>query len=82
MKRIAIEEHFCTEDLAENYRLISEGKYPVPEVIKDEEMLDIEIKWLPTSRYAMPNADTVLSKLLDIQEIRLREMDEAGIDIS
>jgi len=76
MKRISIEEHFSTEEHLDHLRSILEKKYPVPEVIEEEKTLDRELPFLSAS--AKQNE---VSRLLDIGEGRLAEMDEAGIDM-
>lgn len=53
-------------------RAILEKKYPVSEVIEEEKAIESEIGWLSTP---------FSGKLLDVGEGRLREMDEAGIDM-
>lgn len=79
MKRIAIEEHFRTEYYLDY--LQSRKKYPKLESIVDEKgnqawRLRISAKewkpWLPKP---------IMSKLCDIGEVRLKEMDEAGVNV-
>ena len=72
MKTIAIEEHFSTDQHMNFSRAILEKKYPVTEVIEEEKAIASEIVWLST-----PFSD----KLLDVGEGRLREIDEAGIEM-
>ena len=76
MKRITIEEHFSTEEHLAYLRSILEKKYPVPEVIQEEKILDRELPFLSPSA-----KENEVSRLLDIGEGRLMEMDEAGIDM-
>jgi len=78
MKKIAIEEHFTTEEHLDYLRSIFEKKYPVPEVIQEEKAFDSELPYLFTP---MRDADTITARLLDVGEGRLMEMDEAGIDM-
>ncbi|MFC1908357.1 amidohydrolase family protein [Chloroflexota bacterium] len=78
MKKITIEEHFSTDEHLDLIRSILEKNYPIPEVIQEEEFLDIETPFLSSIR---PNADIIKDKLLDIGSGRLREMDEDGIDM-
>jgi 2,3-dihydroxybenzoate decarboxylase len=75
MKKIAIEEHFSTEEHIDCLCSVIEGKYPVPEVSQQEKVLARELPFLAPAR-----RDT-LSKLFDIGERRLQEMDEVGIDM-
>ena len=72
MKTIAIEEHFSTDQHMDFSQAILEKTYPVPKVIGEEKAIASEIIWLST-----PFSD----KLLNVGEGRLREMDEAGIDM-
>jgi 2,3-dihydroxybenzoate decarboxylase len=83
MKKIALEEHFTTEKQLDYLRSILEKEYPVPEAIQDERALDMEVRWVPTSDYSssLRSANTVLNRLLEVGEGRLREMDENGIDM-
>lgn len=76
MKKITIEEHFSTKEHLDTYKLILEGKYPIPEVLREEKILDRELPFLHPRINEKNVAD-----LLDIGEGRLREMDEAGIDM-
>ncbi|MBA7569136.1 2-keto-4-carboxy-3-hexenedioate hydratase [subsurface metagenome] len=76
MKRVTFEEHFSTEEHLDCLRSILEKKYPVAEVIQEEKILDRELPFLvPTVQ------ENVVSRLYDIGEGRLWEMDEAGIDM-
>ncbi len=81
MKIIAIEEHFATEEYVDNIRLILRGNYPIREIVEAEQQLHLEVSWLSDSKYAMQNADILTSKMLDVGEGRLKEMDEAGIEM-
>lgn len=83
MKKIALEEHFTTEEQLDYLRSILEKEYPVPEVIQDEKALDIEVRWVPTSDYSssLRSGSNILKRLLEVGEGRLREMDEDGIDM-
>jgi 5-carboxyvanillate decarboxylase len=78
MKKIAVEEHFYTEEYLDHMRSILEKTYPVQEVIQEEPFLAHEAVVLSPSN---PNADIQRSKCVDIGEGRLREMDEAGVDM-
>jgi 2,3-dihydroxybenzoate decarboxylase len=76
MKKITIEEHFAIQEQLDASQAIIEGKYPVPEVIQEEKMLDRELPFL----YPSIRQDTV-NRLLDMGEGRLQEMDNNGIDM-
>lgn len=78
MKRIAIEEHFWTEGFVDYLR--SRREAPRLEIVEDEEHHKIEWHWRSPSIKAILRPD-VRNRLLDLGEGRLREMDEAGIDI-
>lgn len=81
MKKIAMEEHFTTEEHVEHVRLILTKKYPKTEIVQAEQQLDVEVPWHSSSRHAMANSAMFSSRLLDVGEGRLKEMDEAGIDM-
>lgn len=67
MRKIAIEEHFSTDEYLDCLRSMREKEYP------------------PSNHAQLFGADDISStygsKLLDVREGRLREMDEAGIDM-
>ena len=82
MKRIAIEEHFTTEDHIDHLRQILTKEYPQKEIVQAEkQQLDVETPWHSSSQGAAANSAMLRSKLLDMGEGRLKEMDEAGIDM-
>jgi 5-carboxyvanillate decarboxylase len=83
MRKIAFEEHFTTEEQAGYIQAIIEKTYPIKEVNLEEEYLNLEIRWAPTSDQAATLVDSgsVLKKLLDTGAGRIKEMDEAGIDM-
>jgi predicted TIM-barrel fold metal-dependent hydrolase len=83
MKKIAFEEHFTTEEQAGYIRDIIEKKYPVKAVNQEEEYMNLEIRWAPTSDQAatLEGSSTILKKLLETGAARIKDMDEAGIDI-
>ena len=78
MKKIAIEEHFTIQEQLDASHAIIEGKYPVPEVVQQEKMLDRELPFI----YPSLNQDTV-NKLTTsrIFQIVLQQMDLVGIGI-
>jgi 5-carboxyvanillate decarboxylase len=83
MKKIAFEEHFTTEEQAGYIRDIIEKKYPVKEVNQQEEHMNLEIRWVPTSDQSatLGGSSTIMKKLLETGTGRIKDMDEAGIDI-
>jgi 5-carboxyvanillate decarboxylase len=81
MKRIAVEEHFSTEEHADQFRLILTKEYPVREVVEAEQQLHVEVRWLPASKYAGGNANTLSGKILEVGEQRIKEMEQDGIDM-
>jgi 5-carboxyvanillate decarboxylase len=81
MKKIAIEEHFTTEEHVEHVRLILTKEYPRKEIVQAEQQLEVEVPWHSSQRYATAKSPMLTSKLLDLGEGRLKEMDEAGIDM-
>ena len=76
MKKISIEEHFTTEEHLDYLQLILEEKYPVPEVIQEEKIIHYEVPFLSPSK-----REDAVSRLLDLGEARIRDMDEDGIDM-
>ncbi len=83
MKRIAIEEHFSTREHIDTLRLIVEEKYPVPEILREEKNLEREVAWLHFlgSGGQVSRSEATRSKLLDHGAGRLKDMDDAGIDM-
>lgn len=83
MKKIAFEEHFTTEEQAGYIRDIILKKYPVKRINKQEEYMNLEIRWVPTSDQSttLVGANAVMQKLLDIGDGRIKELDESGIDM-
>jgi predicted TIM-barrel fold metal-dependent hydrolase len=83
MKKIAFEEHFTTEEQAGFIKAIIQKTYPVKKINKQEEYLNIEIRWVPTSDQSatLVGSSTIMQKLLDTGEGRIREMAESGIDM-
>ena len=76
MRKIAIEEHFTTEEHLDHLSAIIEKKYPVTEVIQEEKILSYEVPFLVPSR-----REEAVNRLLDIGEARVNQMDEADIDM-
>lgn len=76
MRKIAIEEHFTTEEHLDCLTAVIEGKYPIKDVIQEEKILHYELPFLfPTRR------EEAVKRLLDLGESRVKQMDEAGIDV-
>ena len=83
MRRIAIEEHFGTEEYLAY--LYSRKDYPKWEIVKDEKEGRIEKKWVdpslpPTVVY--PGRPGQPGRMTNLGEGRLMEMDKAGIDVA
>ena len=78
MKKIAIEEHFLTEDYV-NY-LCSRKDPPKLEIVEDEKHNEIVRLWNTPTDYTVQKPEEWYRKL-DVGEDRLREMDEDGIDV-
>ncbi|MFC1945661.1 amidohydrolase family protein [Chloroflexota bacterium] len=76
MKRIAIEEHFATDEYF-NY-LRSRKETPRRELIKDGEHHELEREWWGPSGY-IESVPEHRNKILDIGDGRLKDMDESGI---
>ncbi len=77
MKKIAIEEHFHTEEYIKY--LHSRKEYPRRDFTEKEGKRFIRDWWSPT-KYRLFDPDQP-SKINDLGEGRLQEMDEAGIDM-
>ena len=78
MKRIAIEEHFRTQYYVDYLK--SRDKAPMLESIRDEEGQEIWREWSSANQYTLSDPK-VITKLCDIGEGRLKDMDEAEIDM-
>jgi 5-carboxyvanillate decarboxylase len=78
MKRIAVEEHFSTLEYVNYIR--SREDYPKTGKIKDRNNRDLDVVWFSPDFY-MPTYAEYGKKLVDTAEIRLREMEETGIDM-
>jgi len=83
MKKIAFEEHFTTEEQVDFITAIIRKTYPVKKINRQEANLNMEIRWVPASDHssALAGSGTIMHKLLDVGEGRLREMDDSGIDM-
>lgn len=79
IKKIALEEHFTTEEHLECMQSIIEKRYPVDEVIREERIFPDEVPFVSSTR--LPSAGEVIKRLLDIGDGRLQEMDRTGIDM-
>jgi len=83
VKRIAVEEHFTSrEHVSYLYSLMDKKNLP-SKGIEDAGNLQPEVRWLKSFDLAdnLPEAGTIGAKLIDIGAGRIREMDEAGIDV-
>jgi 5-carboxyvanillate decarboxylase len=81
MKRIAVEEHFSTEEHLEQFRLMLKNEYPVKGVVEAEPQFHAEVRWVPASSQSMGDATTLTSKILDLGEGRIKDMEKDGIDM-
>ena len=78
MKRIAIEEHFHTQGFLDCLR--SRTDYPKVELSRDQRNNELELLWCAPGYY-LPRTPDMTYRLLDMTDARLKEMDEAGIDM-
>ncbi len=78
MKIIAIEEHFHPKCYIDH--LLSRKEPPRLEITEDENRQKIHREWSSASEYLV-RAPKMSSELSDIGEGRLKDMDEAGIDM-
>ena len=78
MKRIAVEEHFHTQGYVDYMR--SRTDYPKIEVSRDQQNKEIELLWCAPDYY-LPRRPEITHRLLDMADIRLQEMDQAGVDM-
>ncbi|MBW1775551.1 MAG: amidohydrolase [Deltaproteobacteria bacterium] len=78
MKRIAVEEHFSTPDYISYIR--SREDYPKTGTVKGKGKKDLDVVWFSPDFY-MPTCAEFGKKLVDVAEIRLRDMEENGIDM-
>lgn len=76
MKKIAIEEHFHTEDYVKY--LFSRKEWPKREFVQEGGNTLVRDWWSPGAFRLLP---PVPGRITDLGEGRLREMDEAGIDM-
>ncbi len=78
MKRIAVEEHFYTKSYLDYLR--SRKDYPKIEIVEDREHRRFEkVSTSPVKTVA--RYSDVMNRLGDLGEGRLRDMDDAGIDM-
>ena len=81
MKRIAIEEHFSTKEHLEQLGLILRKEYPIQEIVKAEEQLHVELRWLSTPPSSLTGGLPLSDRIVEIGEQRIKDMEEAGIDM-
>ncbi len=80
LRKICVEEHFSTTDHLNYLISILQKKYPVPEVVQEEaESLAAVMPMLPAFLNP-PLFDMIGKKLLDLDKVRLEDMDKHGID--
>ena len=75
MRKIAVEEHFLTQELINH--LSSRKEWPRWEIVKGEK--SERVYWAPS--FHMPMPPVLKRGLLDLEDIRLKDMDESGIDM-
>jgi hypothetical protein len=73
MKKISIEEHFATEAYIDYLR--SRRDVPKREFIEDDKGRTIEVEWWAPSNFMVIDPN-LTSRLCDLGEGRLRDMDE------
>ena len=78
MKKISIEEHFATEAYVDYLR--SRRDVPKREFIEDDKGRKIEVEWWAPSNFMVIDPN-LTSRLCDLGEGRLRDMDESSIDM-
>lgn len=78
MKRIAVEEHFHTQEYVDYMR--SRTEYPKIESSRDRQDKEIDLLRFGPNYY-LPRRPEITHRLLDFADLRLREMDETGIDM-
>ena len=80
MKKIAIEEHFRTEYYVKY--LQSRKQYPRMESTMNKKGQDAWLIWYSAEESQQWFNMRFVNKLCDTGEVRLNEMDEAGIDMT
>ncbi len=78
MRKIDLEAHFYTEEYNKYFR--GRKEFPKLETIEDEKRRKIDRIWYSPD-LARPKHPSISERLLDLEETRLKEMDEAGIDM-
>lgn len=78
MRRIDLEAHFFTEEYVEH--MLSRKKFPRMESYEDEDHQKF-MRWLFQPSLWAQNTLSIHNKLLNLGEERLKEMDDAGIDV-
>ncbi len=80
MRRIAVEEHFYTLEYLEYLR--ARSKYPRREITQDQNHCPIELKYnSPFYADSSPYPSDKDTRLVDIGEGRIRNMDDTRIDV-
>jgi len=77
MRRIATEEHFVTQDYIDHLR--SRKEYPRRDYIMDGEK-KMERDWWAEKNYLLMDPEAPV-RAMDVGEGRIKDMDEAGIDM-
>jgi 5-carboxyvanillate decarboxylase len=79
MKKIAVEEHFLTDEFIEY--LHTRKEFPKRDIIEEKGKKFIRDWWSPT-QYRLIDPDQPHKNMItDLGEVRLKVMDEAGIDM-
>jgi 2,3-dihydroxybenzoate decarboxylase len=79
MKKIAVEEHFLTDEFIEY--LHTRKEFPRRDIIEEKGKKLIRDWWSPT-KYRLIDPDQPYKNMItDLGEVRLKVMDEAGIDM-
>jgi predicted TIM-barrel fold metal-dependent hydrolase len=79
MKKIAIEEHFLSEEFI-NY-LFARKEYPKRDFVEKDGKKFIRDWWTPTAYKLMDPDHPDMDRISNLGEGRLKEMDEAGVDM-
>ncbi len=80
MRKIAVEEHFMTEEYLEYLR--SRKECPRREFAEDEKHRKVErIIFTPSCYYTLLDPDKGVKRLVDMGGVRLEEMDRSGINM-
>jgi len=79
MKKIAVEEHFHTEEYIDY--LHTRKEFPKRDIIEENGKKFIRDWWSPTKYRLIDPDQPNINMITDLGEVRLKVMDEAGIDM-